>query len=404
MRLVFLILLISLQVEAMCEPDTVVDDLTTDVMKIVAKTSPALQPSGFGFKVDPNCYRKWGPELKSTIKSAYEIGFQCLADLDRRGSTPEQQSAAGEIADSLKKLMKNDGISLVCSEDPYPHKDTLGKGSTALDDEVSGMKIPYPFVSLNPAHPRSKKAERSEEMEDLKDTLFHESLHTLGYRHGFEIEAPYTCGLCCFDKEAKKNLKDVACRICTGNYSDQNDLAYLKDIATFSQLNQEPQIGTVAIVNFMKETPKNLPALAYLSLANSGYSNPIGPELARYVLDQHKNVSPDDLKILTEALKRTDGDDLKMAPASAKILPKAIYELYYNASGAAAMSLLVKNKIAMKAELEALAKDEKNTGLYENLSGTLKRMIFEEHRNDNPDEDAKGDAGSLFKYFNDHLK
>ena len=67
-------------------------------------------------------------------------------------------------------------------------------------------------------------------------------MHNLGYLHNDDIEFPYTCDDCCIGHapgyEISDEAKEMACKVCTGNYTNSTDKDYLKDIAKWAILSE----------------------------------------------------------------------------------------------------------------------------------------------------------------------
>jgi hypothetical protein len=55
---------------------------------------------------------------------------------------------------------------------------------------MESKNFSHPFVSINSGDPEKTSGNRDEEMAQLKVTLFHESLHNLGFLHKEDIEFP----------------------------------------------------------------------------------------------------------------------------------------------------------------------------------------------------------------------
>jgi hypothetical protein len=94
-----------------------IQEFSKTVLSSVSKTDKGLLLTGLGYKVDFECYQKWGDDLNQIIKEVSVGGLQCLKDLDTKGRSGNKSSGAIRNAFSLTQLMKDVGISLVCSED-----------------------------------------------------------------------------------------------------------------------------------------------------------------------------------------------------------------------------------------------------------------------------------------------
>lgn len=385
-----------------------IQELSNIVLKVVSKNEKGLLPTGVGFKVDGECYNRWGNDFNKILKEVALESLQCLVDLDKKGKTNKNTTGAIRNAFGLTQIMKNDGISLVCSEtNEYDWSAATAHASTVNGQILKSMNITHPFISLNPALPENVLGNQKKEIAKLKSTIFHESLHNLGFLHEDNLEFSYTCGLCCFDKESDAKVQEKACKVCTGNYKNETDLDYIKDFVEFSQLNYQKQRGAAAVVKFMKENPKSLTGVSILAYSESGVFNPIGPELSELIKAQNKDFTAEENKYLSDAEKYNSNiiSEFKIVDKTSKILASSLYELYYNKNGVNALNGIENNKAVIKEELEKL----KNTGgnskyIHEEISRVLDRMITDMWINKYPsgkdaDPSTSDQLYKLFEYF-----
>lgn len=398
----------NLQKQANCSPavNQKIQELSETVLSAVSKTDKGLLPTGLGYKVDFECYQKWGDDFNKIVKDVALGGMQCLKNLDTKGRSGNDTSGALRNAFNLTQLMKDDGISLVCSEEKdYDWSATMAHASTAPGDIMVSKNISHPFVSINPSHPENPVTTREEEIAELKNTIFHETLHNLGYRHKEDIEYPYTCGQCCFDDNANADVKAQACKICLGNYSNETDISYVKDFVEYSQLTYQADRGSASVQKFLKENPKNLEGISLLAYSESGIFNSVGSELSKIINEKNMNLSEENKKYLSNSQLYADTEDLKSVKVSSKVLANSLYELYYNKNGVNAVSNLEKNKVLIKQELEALkAAGGNKEYIHDDLRRVLDNMIYDMWVNNYPgdgslDKTTSDKSYEIFDFF-----
>lgn len=390
--------------------DAEILELSKASLKAVAKSQNGLLPTGLGYKVDQACYSKWGNDFNKILKDSVQGGLKCLSDLDKKVSDGKTVSGALRNAYGLTQIMENDGISLMCSESDYDWSGTAGHASVTSMEKIKGpdgKDLPHPFLSINPNDPKTKAPTDARELLEFKKTIFHETLHNLGYRHNEDMEYSYTCETCCFGEESKE-VKDNACKLCTGNYKNINDITYIQDFLEFSQLNYMEKRGVTAVTNYLKENDKSVGGISMMAYATSGVFNPIGSELGKIISSNNLNPSEADKKYLDKAKDTEYYAGLSKTTTSSKAIASTIYELYYNKSDSAALDNLEKNKEAIKKELDELKKDTKDHSkyVYEDMKKVLDNVIDDMWLNKYPSGDVEGNkspdrAYELYKFFED---
>lgn len=393
----------NLQKQDHCgEVNSTIRDLSTTSLKAVAKNQKGLLPTGLGYKVDQACYTKWGDDFNKIVKDVAVGGLKCLMNLDKTGREGNKTTGALRNAFDLTKLMKDDGISLVCSEDDYKWDGILAHASTDATEVMKVKNIKHPYVSLNPKHPENDVANRQKEIGNLKDTIFHETLHNLGFRHNEDVDFSYTCGMCCFGSgDDDPKAKEQACKICTGNYKNVTDVNYVKDMIEFSQLTYDPARGAAAAIKYLKEN-KNSAGMAMLSYSNSSVFNPVGAELAKLVSARVKDLSVTDVIYLERAGQNENDPEFAPVKISARALSGSLYEIYYNKSGTSALDMLERNKATIKQELSKMKKAPGNSVyIHDSMRKVLDDMIYDVWINKYPtgDKAASDRAYDLFTYF-----
>ena len=383
-----------------------IEDLTKSTLKAISKTQLGFLPSGLGYKIDHACYTKWGYDFNKIVKDSALGGLKCLKDLDKKGKLGTQQTGAIRNAFNLSKQFEGDKISLVCSEDQkedYDWSATMAHASTDSKDELKRMKVKHPFVSINPNYPEHKSGtDLQAEIKELKSTIFHETMHTLGIRHDESVEYPYTCEKCCFDDKASPELKEVACRVCTGNYKNESDKSYVKDFIEYSKLSYDEIRGIKSAQKYLKEHPKDPSALAMLSLAESGSFNPIGVELAK-IIEEKKLALKDPQDIIQlEIIKSSNSPErFSESKRSSKVIAQALFELYYNKDGAAASKILFDNRWLIKTEIKKNddSKNDEKKLVGGDLRSALSAVVNDMWLNNYPDKATSDKAYELYDYF-----
>lgn len=347
-------------------------------LSVAEKIGPNFRKTGVGFKVEEDCYKKWGNDFGKIVKDSVQTGLQCLANLGAK----EKSSLSGALRNgyNLSKLFKDDKISLVCAEDDYDWSGARAHASTRPDQQIKNKNVSHPYVSLNPSFPENPVGKRTDEIKQIKETIFHEALHNLGYRHSEGIEFSYGCGACCFDNTEAGPGKDIACKICAGNYRNELDENYLRDFIKFGKHNYKDSFAYDAVAKFTKLRAKNLQGLAFLANSSGSVFNPIGPELAKIIRTKHSNPNLERTieRELEGAETYSDMSDFATSKASTTHLSSALYELYYTHDSAKALAILSANKTQIKQEIEALEKDPGNKKYVgEELRRTLDGIIYD---------------------------
>ncbi len=334
----------------------ILNEVSETAFKAAAELSEGLLPTDFGHNIDKSCISKWGVGFPGIVKDSIERGLKCLSKLAKESSNTEGISGAARNYRDIEKILSQKKVSLICSEDDYSWTGTRAHASTSEKDEIKGLGISHPFISLNPKYPENKKAATKEEIEGIKKTIFHEQIHNLGYLHGHGVEYAYTCGACCFDDYGGDEGKKAACKICTGDYKNASGKKYLEDMVNFSKLTYNEDLGQEVSINFLKENPKSMSGMANLAKISSNLFNPIGYHLALIVENRNKVISKEDQLLLEEAkAKRPEDGSL-----SGEILANVYYHLYFEKDGEAAVSILNKNKDLLKNDLKKM--DEASQG------------------------------------------
>lgn len=353
-------------------------------------------PTGLGYRVENECYEKWGSDFNQIIKDVVSNGIQCLKDLDIK-SGGKGTSGAMRNAFEISKLLEGDKISLVCSEKEYDWEGIRAHASTSAEQVIKEKNIKHPFVSINPKYPKMLDGFRQREMKEIKDTIFHETIHNLGYMHGEDIEYPYTCAECCFGDSGDLALKEIACKVCAGNYNDEKDILYIKDFFTFAKLNSQRDLGAVAIQNYLKENPRNTLGITMLAYARSGFFDPVGGELGRVIIARHPSLSDEEKKYLSHIPQRTAPHSFKKTLPS---LANSLYQLYYSKNGVRAVDALEKNKKEIKQELQQMQKKtDDGKYVFDSTRMVLAGLLYEMWVNGYPDGDLDDPQSPQYRAY-----
>ncbi len=364
------------------------DKLSATSLAIGEKINGQFHKTGTGFKIEQDCFNKWGDGFKDVVKESVSTGLQCLSRLAKKNK--QKMTGALKNGFDLTQLFKDDKISLVCSETGYDWEGTRAHASTKKGQKMETKNIHHPFVSLNPKFPENKVQNRKDELKQIKETIFHEALHNLGFRHSEDIEFSYGCGACCFDNTEAGNGKDIACKICLGDYKNEMDPNYLSDFVDFGKENYKESFARDAVIKYSKSSPKDLKILSMMADSSASIFNPIGSKLAKLIEKNHpQNLDQKMKSHLASATKYADLEEYKSSPVSNSTLAQTYYELYYNHDGAKAVDLLSKNKDALKKEIKALkAKGGDYAWIADNLSESIDGLIYEMWINKFPSKKA----------------
>lgn len=175
--------------------------------------------TSMGVWVDEACLKKRETFLFD-LQESLTTGLACLNEL-KTSKTEMMISKMASIFDN-----KENPLKIRCNEvSGFNWSGFLAYASTGPHQSD------HPIISINPqkvSHP------------DLKETLFHELFHNIGYRHGTDPEVADTCASCCFGKKKNYNYKteekavELACELCGGDYLDVTDLNYLRQLTNWS--------------------------------------------------------------------------------------------------------------------------------------------------------------------------
>lgn len=389
------------QQEAACvrQKEGNVSKFITSGTSITKKIPGGFYPTGVGIKIENECLQKWGSSFEKTVKDTVHQGMRCLNALGKKSKT--SMNGAQRNAFGLSQLFQGDKISLVCSDKSYDWKNVNAYASASKNEKIKGKNISHPFVVLNPSYPKEALAKRAEESKQIKATIFHEMLHNLGYRHSESIEFSYTCETCCFT-EGKSAARNVACKICMGNYSNEFDPNYLEDFVAFGRETSNESFALSMVLRTAKIRKKNLDSISLIAEASSGVFNPMGPELAKIIKANHPQSSTSRFEgRLKNAIIYESMSEFKASQKTNNVLARSLYELYFNHDGAKSMALLKENKETIKKELTSLRKKGGNSQwVADELAQSLDKVIYEVWVNKFPNDKASMDGYNLHLYFN----
>jgi len=363
-----------------------ISQLSKNTNQILSYNNKGFINIGTGYSVDQKCLEKWGDSFILKVKDSMKSGLQCLLNLDKTNQSENNDRISGAFINAyeITELQKNNSISIVCSEDDYKHwEGAAAHASSSKNSEIGSKKIKHPFISINPNYPDTKGSPTSDESFFIAQTLFHEQLHNLGYKHGDSVEYPYTCGKCCFNEE-KSDETDMACKICSGNYLNEADPNYIKDFAEYSLRGFSQRTASIAsetIKKYMKENKKSSFGLIQLAKVNSNYFNPIGPEIANLIELNSITIDKNNKNDFDTSKEWKNNEMFKKIKKSSQVLAQIQYEIYYNKSSDNALNLLETNKEILKKEFNLYTQlGEKDTSylyILENVKQNLDDIIYE---------------------------
>ncbi len=356
--------------------------------------SQKLGGKGPGHTVHPSCNQKWGEgTFSEALSSGIDRGVQCLKELSQenfeKGVSP---NVAYTNLTNLDFLLRDNKVSIVCHERDYKWKNVLAHASAFLMDEIKGLGVTHPFISLNPRDPKSKGRPTENEIEVLQKTLFHESLHNLGYLHVKDIEFAYACEDCCFGKKDNAKKK-VACRICAGNYSDSSDKKYLQDMIEWSKLGDHFRLAQSAILKYQKEFPHDRWGVFAYADISSHVLSPLGSVLTDMLKQRHSPLTDDEMKrIKANEVDKSELHSNEKVATPAKMIAEAYYAGYYEGNSSKMIEILEQNKKLIKD----LVRSGKTTNggvklslleLQKNVSDMLTDVWLNDYPNENKTSD-----------------
>ncbi len=241
-----------------CVPDEgsrQVDGLAADVIRAAGELLPEWTVVTDLARVQRSCLQNYGTEFSTLVTESIQQGLTCIQELDRNAT--ERPSGARLHLDRFRMLYQQSGsISVICSETDFDWEGVNAKATTNRGQRMGGLE--FPVVSLNPHYRYTgQPAHLTTTGELLKKGIFHEAMHTLGYRHGTHPEYAYACADCCFPKADDPDyFKASACRLCQGNYQDRiSDPRYLEDLVAWARSHlahtSAREIAHTSVTSFM---------------------------------------------------------------------------------------------------------------------------------------------------------
>ena len=336
-----------------------------------ASLSDEYHQTSWGHQIHKSCLENNNKEwfLKNTEK-AIKGGLACLDRLGKGGGSGAQKNRI-----SLDNLLQQKNVQVICNESSYDWgSSTLAYATTS--SEKKGSLLKHPGISLNPKTAENYKLQGKQGDNEFVRTMFHEQLHNLGYLHGHDIEYPYACEKCCFPESSDSSENtNIACNVCSGNYSGPTDINYLRDITNFGSRNYDTSHGISTSIKYLIARPGEVSGLSYLALNLSGVFDPIGAHLAAKI----KAVDTPDasqLKVLDEAQSYGASELFKPYEASSKIVADAFYESFKSQNPALALALLKKEAALIKRELNQKPKEEDSRYVAESVKAGIKKLVY----------------------------
>ncbi|MFG1487049.1 VCBS repeat-containing protein [Halobacteriovorax sp. RZ-1] len=369
---------------------SVIGELSSLVNKVSASFDDGFLPTDFGYRIENACLSKWGQDFPNFLRSSIDDGIACLKKL---GKDLKKPVGSTRIAYELEELLKNNEVTIMCtdkSDDPAYWEGTLAYASVSEETQATfGGKVKHPYMAINPSQPSSLEftPEGDAERKELRKTLFHEQLHNLGYSHGEGFEFSYACEDCCLSyKGDEENARvDAACRVCQGDYVNENDIRYVRDFLDYSKQAYLTRNGIRATINYIKENPGSLEAQALLASSQGEYFNPIGLHLSTLIISDwdkkmYGNEMANDLIDKIEADSSAD----YVAYPSGRVVASIFHEAYIKQDPQQTLNLLKDNIESIKKNLSKRMND---TDLYNdyyasNVKDSLSIIIDDLYLND----------------------
>jgi len=216
----------------------------TEGLRPLAKPFEAPSDDGknvttkFGFQVAKDCLDT-DAKLAERLHETLAEGVKCLIKLDDEGKNHVSKIASLLLGQPSPRLM--------C---------TLEGQKWGRREALSSLPPEPPWIAVNPTFLAAATPQT------MKQTLFHELFHPLGYAHQSDVDYPYACSFCCFPSEAKTDaekkkqplITDLACKICGAHFEGGVDnLDYLKKMAAFLPKILKAHHGTRPLLQYLKK-------------------------------------------------------------------------------------------------------------------------------------------------------
>jgi len=383
--------------------------LSQEVEKIILAQNGDYLVTDFGFKIHRGCLKKFGQNfLVKQIKNSLQTGLQCLAKLEEKlqKNLPKNKKIGAPMRNAIKiqTLLKKSPVSLVCDSHKKFELKTKAfasahENSIAQIDKKTFVK--HPYIVLNPKF--SKTGPDEIDAHSLRQTLFHEHLHNIGHRHGATMEAPYACEDCCFSSNAKAaRKKELACRICTGDYSSFLEKKYIEDLLEWSKLAGHTSIVSLTIKNYLNAFPKSTWGIIKVIQATIAI-DPFAIALGQIAINEFKGLTKEEKAAIKATQKYANFAVIKRYSLYSKIAASAFYENRFSHDPKKSMEILelstatlfqLKNKLTNpKEKLSSIDKEFINI-LLKNIKSTLNEIS----------EKARGNQLGRYRDFNLYVR
>jgi hypothetical protein len=328
-----------------------------------------------GYKVHSSCLSKNKDWFLKNLELSLKTGMACL---DRLGADGGRGALTNKV--SLENLLHTSKVQLICHESSFNwRKNTIARATAFESDSNEILK--HPGISLNPEF-STLVTQGGDGAIEFQRTIFHEQLHNLGLRHGHDIEYPYNCEKCCFPKIGDYSVAtELACKVCSGNYSSQLDLEYIKDVTQLAALDFDRTQSFTASLNYVKANPEDKTGLAYLALNMGGVLNPLGSRLSSKLL-QDSNLSSEQRTLLYQAGAHRFNPTFYLYDQTADRVTEAYHALYVKGDAKGALSLLKENIEVIKKELGPERQGEEGF-VKSNIQNATRKLILDVWLNGN---------------------
>lgn len=139
---------------------------------------------------------------------------------------------------------------------------------------------------------------------EWENTIFHELFHNIGYAHTRTHEFAYTCPTCCLSSNSTEK-KNLACKLCKGNYLSTTNRQYLKDLYKFMILDDQDSTAGSFIESYLENHPKDRWALSRLIEANTFIDPPFAVAYAEIFKKRYPSLKTEEAKLIA-ATKQLD--------------------------------------------------------------------------------------------------
>lgn len=364
--------------------------------------------TGSGHQIHQSCFENWGREnFSQAVNESFSNGRQCLEQLSRRPTS--LMNRAYQYQMELNQIWENDSVKISCEPTPRNWTGIAGFASTDPGQVMPGTIHEHPFISINPSDPNPRPASEAV-LKELKNTLFHEQFHNLGLKHGLDIEAPYACAACCISSrysEAGEDDKELACKVCVGDYSGPQDQNYVRDMIAWSDVSYSSlrrDIPHRIAIEYLQANPGSRWGVIAFAESMGGPETPVGSRIAATIEETipRAQLSSEEKEMIKRARRYENFiPEWNLFSNTTNLTAQAFIMVYLKNDREGAIALLQANQDAILTEIEPErsggAASYTRTGVRDGLRRIIDVLTPADYP---PSEDYDYRATMLWDYWN----